>query len=481
MFKKILILGMILAVVSLSAAFAGNEPYLISFQGKLDPVPSSPPTIHFELFANSDATTTTGWEETHPNVDVDAGGIFNILLGDGMSLKQVLFSNAGGVWLKITVDGTPLSPLQPLTAAPYAFVAYDLKEGIVEAYGRSPSGYGVAGYGEVGGGVYGYSSANFKAGVLGENNRADGYGIMGQSTNGFGVHGTSEASNKAGVYGVNNSANSYGVAGSSDNGTGVAGYSLNGYGIRGISGGVGIPAVYGVNEGIDGIGVAGASGGIGVSGTAVDADGIGVKGKANSGIGVEGSSTASGKAGVYGTNEAIDGIGVAGVGGGIGVKGEAPSGTGVFAKSVDGNAIFATSESASVPTIHIANNVEITQNQPESYGTALFIEKGKIRVPVKDHTGFQPPEGAVTGVVDINIGFTNNVGNSQEIRNRYITEDSQIFFTVKPQDQFDYPPPLFIHSQGVGTWGGYFRIGWGPTESAAYNTGTFRIYYLVVN
>lgn len=124
--KKILLFSFLFLLISVSVSFAGNEPYVISFQGKLDPVPlpGEPTDIEFELFKDESGNTSTGWSEEHKNVTVDGNGIFNVFLGKSgiLDIEEVILGS-DVLWLKITVNTVPLEPMQAFTAAPYAFRA----------------------------------------------------------------------------------------------------------------------------------------------------------------------------------------------------------------------------------------------------------------------------------------------------------------------------------------------------------------------
>jgi len=539
MFKKISAIFIFLCVVFHSPMlaqlmppdYAANSPWIISFQGRIDGVSSPVGTIAFKLYTYAENTEQMVWEEAHNNVELN-NGIFNILLGSITPLPYSVFGSPAV--MEVIVNGTPLTPRQPLAAAPVAFLARNQKYGTVDArnawgravqgisegggngiYGKSSGGtlmqagvfgendgdgdgvgvlgygsgdggigvrgqsitgdgvyglsgainrYGVVGFNEDGVGVYGLSGGNNRAGVLGRNNNANGYGVYGSSTDGFGVYGYSSSSGagKSAIYGQA-FGGADGVVGfvGGGGGTGVYGFSTTGYGVKGVSNEQNKAGVYG----------GGGSGGYGVHGD--NYDNYGVYGTSTNGFGVYGRSSGEAKAGVMGSNQAANGIGV---------RADASSGTAVFARSADGKSIVATNESQTNPTVKIHNAYQDNQNFPQNFGTALDIEKGKIKASVKDETAFLPqPAGAVTGVIDINIGTTSIIGHSPRIYNRYISEDSQIFYTVTPIDQFDYPPMMFLDDVGTDSQGGYFILGWGPTEVPAYNTGTFRIRYLVIN
>jgi|GEM_PF-6956476 len=125
--KKILLFSFLLLFVSLSASYAANEPYVISFQGRLTSVsdPSSVP-ITFRLFDALNGGNQM-WEESH-SIALEEGGIFNILLGQDTPLAEPL-NDAIPLWLEVEADGAVLTPRQALTSSPYAFSAKNLRGG----------------------------------------------------------------------------------------------------------------------------------------------------------------------------------------------------------------------------------------------------------------------------------------------------------------------------------------------------------------
>jgi hypothetical protein len=387
MIRRMLILGMIVGVLSFSAALAANEPYVISFQGRLEGV-QLPVNIIFTLY-DAETAGSSVWTETHTNVDVDIDtGIFNELLGNQQDLSGELFSATGALWLQVNVNGNDLTPRQPLTAAPYAFVAHDLKGGVAHATSSSSinaiegvntsNGYGVFGksqqrvsiYGlrESGAqfawaavqgqndqtatglnpGVYGLSnmgvavygvkdntnSVNARPAIFGdhrETTAGNNPGVKGRSKAGYGVYGVKEdggSSDKAAIYGY------HAEATSGDN-PGVYGFSRSGYGVRGHAQTVSKAGVYGTG----GIGVWGhSSTSDGVYGDTVGNDKAGVYGKSDRGAGVYGykpETTFNDRdAAVYGKNEE------ASAGENPGVKGESIKGYGVYGKSTDSYGVY---------------------------------------------------------------------------------------------------------------------------------------------
>jgi trimeric autotransporter adhesin len=154
------------------------------------------------------------------------------------------------------------------------------------------------------------STANFSAGLTGNNKSGD--GVSGMSSSGFGLFGTSNTSD--GVKGQSNTGN--GVAGfSGGTQAGVSGSSASGDGVQGISNSK--FGVHGTSMTGDGV-VGDTTSGVGVFGQA---------GTGNTSIGVEGASASSG-------------IGVAGLNTG--------SGTAVSGQSTTGNAVVGTSKNGGI-------------------------------------------------------------------------------------------------------------------------------------
>lgn len=220
-------------------------------------------------------------------------GLFTVTLhfgpeafqGDERWLETAVRPTGGGPW-------TPLTPRQPITAAPYAMslmpgatISGTVDSGIMlnvvnsgsggtGVSGTSTDGYGVFGNSPSGIGVQGQSAGGY--GVFGTSD--DSFGMYGYSTNSYGVYGRSSSSTHSGVFGENNISDGSGVRGNSTSGNGV----------------------YGVT-----------SSGIGVQGASLDS-GIGVGGISGGGNGVSGASYSPTASGVYGENN-YGGYGVSGV------------------------------------------------------------------------------------------------------------------------------------------------------------------------
>jgi hypothetical protein len=283
-------------------------------------------------------------------------GRFTVLLDFGD-----VFDGAA-LWLEVAVRPgdssgayTPLSPRQPLTAAPAAHtlrpgasivgnlggesVLYarntspDAQSGGLYGESNGSDGAGVYGIGSNGGyGVFGLTSAaasdNTPA-VYGQSGSPDGRGVYGYATSDtgqtFGVYGRSLSTEGIGVRGFADaeSGPAYGVYGKSDStaGTGV-------YGSAAATSGVNY-GVYGKSESTLGTGVYGEADSFGVQGVSASTYGIGVyaKATAQSGVtyGLWGQSDSSTGYGVFGVASATSGFA-------FGVQGRSDStaGTGVF-------------------------------------------------------------------------------------------------------------------------------------------------------
>ena len=345
---------MVLAVVS-GTALAVNEPYVISFQGKLEGV-TLPVNIIFTLY-NDETAGSSVWTETHNNVDVDVDtGIFNELLGNQQDLGNALTSATGGLWMQINVNGADLTPRQPLTAAPYAFVAEKVNadtSGIIvnanssdktAVYAKTlsnswgdPAIYaeGAAVAIEAKSNAYGVvsnvngSGSNYTA-VSGTNTGA-GNGVYGEGAAAYGVYGKTLTADQAGVYGEapgnlftwQNMGGKFKAAGG--NGIGVYGEASNTV--------LTAPNIGGKFEaaGGEGIGVYGTAKKYGVYGTT--ASGTPIYGYKPNGI----NSAVNARPAILGLNEGIT------FGDNPGVKGKSTRGVGVYGESTDSDAVRAIS------------------------------------------------------------------------------------------------------------------------------------------
>jgi len=95
-----------------------------TYQGRLNqsgsPV-NGTVNLDFSLWDSLAAGTQIGSTQTITSVPV-ANGLFTVELNAGGQFGASAF-NGEGRWLQIGVEGTPLAPRQPVTAAPYAWQA----------------------------------------------------------------------------------------------------------------------------------------------------------------------------------------------------------------------------------------------------------------------------------------------------------------------------------------------------------------------
>jgi hypothetical protein len=144
--KKILIFSFLLLFVSISASFAANEPFVISFQGKLDQVndPNNVPLIFSIWNGEEQGQGMQLWISNTVTVTLDAQGIFNTHIGNEQN-NALPFGEFGGnpLWVQVNVDGNNLYPRQLLSAAPYAISAKHLRGGNA-MFQRNVTAYPVA-------------------------------------------------------------------------------------------------------------------------------------------------------------------------------------------------------------------------------------------------------------------------------------------------------------------------------------------------
>ena len=118
--KLVLVIGVSVALP------AGAQPTTMVYQGTLtdlggDPVTATVSTT-FRIFGQETGGTQL-WTET---LDVDVeGGFFSVVLGETQALVAPMFPANSDRWLEIAIDGTALTPRQPLGSAPWALVCGD--------------------------------------------------------------------------------------------------------------------------------------------------------------------------------------------------------------------------------------------------------------------------------------------------------------------------------------------------------------------
>lgn len=117
------LLSVIFTATLISAAVSAQVPKTFSYQGVLhddnDSPLAGPVELRFELFDAEIGGTSVWGPETHTSVALE-DGVFSVILGSQTSLDAAFDQP---YWLAITVDGTPMDQLVPLTAVPYALNA----------------------------------------------------------------------------------------------------------------------------------------------------------------------------------------------------------------------------------------------------------------------------------------------------------------------------------------------------------------------
>jgi hypothetical protein len=264
-----------------------------TYQGRLTDGGGNPITetcdFRFSLWQTESGGSQVGGDCTVAGVDV-TDGLFTALVNDSGQFGPTAFLGDER-WLQVAVkcgsepSYTPLSPRQPITAAPYALALWPgstmlgtnqgdasmLWIGNQATSGRSSALHGESASTEAHA-IEGVATASSgpAIGVVGETASPSGVGVWGDasSTSGYaiGVEGYSSAQNGTGTAGVaRGSGATMGVYGSADSaaGTGVWGMaSASSGGTHGVAGGVWSPGgsgVYGYNEATTGnaVGVAG--------------------------------------------------------------------------------------------------------------------------------------------------------------------------------------------------------------------------------
>jgi hypothetical protein len=238
----ILMLGM---VIGIAGSSWGDPPRLINIQGRLtgDPVPSrvtftitevgivaTPPRV-YEREVITSGTPVAG------QILIDSNGVFNVILGrddDGRDLYEFLEES---YFLRISIDGVDLSPVQQLIPVPFAITSRNVRGGTVVA--QSATSHGVRGES---------SGTGLSSGVTGANLSTEpnaGIGVSGLSST-FGIAGAGGRIGVTGFGGVESlgvpTVTGVGVYGS---GVSAGGYfvSESGYGVR-ATGGSGFASIY---------------------------------------------------------------------------------------------------------------------------------------------------------------------------------------------------------------------------------------------
>jgi len=378
---------LVLAVYLLSPGrgLAQTETTL-TYQGSLSSG-GSPATGSYNInFTLWDAVTRG--TQIGPGVTLSAHSVSDGILTAELDFGASAFNNSLR-WLEIKVDGTTLSPRQPITRTPYAIqtrginvsdagkvgIGTTIPQSLLQVIGSAGSDHAISGYNITGtgnaAGVYGHTSSvsgyglsgyaaptsGFNYGVWGESNSITGTGVYGRASQGvggnFGVVGHSNSSSGTGVYGFasSNSGNTRAIHGESTSPTGFAGFFTGrGYFSKSVGFGTMNPSypVHALNNSTNGIAIYG-EGTWGVQGTSTQNGGRGVFGfDANN---------AGDSYGIYGLTASASGTGVYGFaavssGNTRGVLGESASttGRGVYglATARSGNAygVYGRSDSA---------------------------------------------------------------------------------------------------------------------------------------
>ena len=173
----------------------------------------------------------------------------NVPLTNGLFTVQLTVSGEFGAgafngearWLQIAVNGTTLSPRQPLTAAPYALnvraplilSSNQPASDVIKGTNTASADGSVAVRGEA------TAATGQNYGLLGVANSSSGYGVFGFNNNGTGIRGQSADGVGIGIYGyaTRNDQTNFGVYGQTESPLGFGGYFVGrGY----FSGNVGI-------------------------------------------------------------------------------------------------------------------------------------------------------------------------------------------------------------------------------------------------
>jgi hypothetical protein len=126
--RYMIMVGLVFSLVCVVVpnAWAQDSAEIINYQGDLkdNNVPMNDNVeMTFAIFDNeSPGSDLPIWSETHSGVQI-SDGIFNVHLGSVTPFPADLFDTYDNLYLRITVGGETLTPLQQLTATPYAMKA----------------------------------------------------------------------------------------------------------------------------------------------------------------------------------------------------------------------------------------------------------------------------------------------------------------------------------------------------------------------
>jgi hypothetical protein len=114
----------VLAALTLGAAQAAAAvPHWLTQQGRLTNADGSPVNgrVRF-VFEIVDENEALVWSEQQSSITVE-DGYFSARLGESKELSPELFASGADYFLRVTVNGEEMQPLQPLGSVPFAFLA----------------------------------------------------------------------------------------------------------------------------------------------------------------------------------------------------------------------------------------------------------------------------------------------------------------------------------------------------------------------
>lgn len=123
---KVLILGLLFAILLFASLSYSQLPQMINYQGKIttpqgaliDTIVS----IEFCIYGDTTGMTAPLWSETQDSIKVEKG-VFSVLLGDSVLIPFDVF-NGEERYLGISVGDDPeMRPLKPMVSVPYAFMS----------------------------------------------------------------------------------------------------------------------------------------------------------------------------------------------------------------------------------------------------------------------------------------------------------------------------------------------------------------------
>lgn len=114
----------ILAILFFPILGKAQGPLEFNYQGKIANNDGSPRSgnhsIRFRIYDNAGGTGGALYDQTAAAVGV-TNGVFNVMVGrDTGALPVSIFRQNSDLWMRISVNGTDLNPLQKLAASPFA-------------------------------------------------------------------------------------------------------------------------------------------------------------------------------------------------------------------------------------------------------------------------------------------------------------------------------------------------------------------------